>query len=88
MSKPITRVVISVLIALVLVMGVFTSVQGAILNAGTKSAHAYAVGVSLGLRHNRTLAPESASSAAQSADTYDQSDGGCNHDSIINPEDY
>ena len=88
MSKPIARVVFSVLIALALVVGIYTSVQGAALNAGTKSAHAYAVGVSLGLRHNRTLAPESASSAAQSADTYDQSDGGCNRDSTINPEDY
>ena len=85
MSKPITRVVISALIALVLVVGVFTSVQGAMLNAGTKSGQSYVL--TLGLSQNRASANDHKSFGAQ-AGSFDQSGHDCQSDSAINPEDY
>ena len=88
MSKSITRVVISVLITIVLVAGVYTSVLGATLNAGTKSAQVYmGAGVKLGMLHNRSSVQSLDGSGAQ-AETYNQPGHDCHPDSIINPEDY
>ena len=87
MPKPIVRVVFSALIALVLVVGIFTSVQGAMLNASTKSAQAYmGVGVNLGQRHDRNSVQKLDSFGVQ-ADASGKSEGGCHNDSRINPDD-
>ncbi len=83
MSKPIARVVFSVLIALVLVVGIFTSVQGARLNAGTKSGQAH---VNLSLRHDQASTRELGSFGSQ-ADTYDKSGHGCDSESWVDPDD-
>lgn len=86
MSKPIARVVFSVLIALVLVAGIYTSVQGAMLNASTKSAQAYIdAGVNLGLSRHRNSVPKLDSFGAP-ADTYDQSGRDCKSESGIDPD--
>jgi len=74
MSKPITRVVISVVIALVLVAGIYTSVLGASISVGTKSAHAY----------NQSSQGLSSFGAGAS----DQTGSDCHSDSMINPQDY
>jgi len=81
MSKPIARVVFSVLIAFALVVGVYTSVQGALLHESTKGAQAH--GVSL----YRTSAQQLNSFGAQ-GDKADQPGHDCYSDSTINPEDY
>ena len=86
MPKQIIRVAFSVLIALVLVAGIYTSVLGASQNVGTRSAQAYiSAGVNLGLRQNQNSAQKLDSFVPKSGD---QSEGGCHHDSVINPEDY
>ncbi len=64
MSKPIARVVFSALIALALVIGIYTSVQGAILNASTKSSQVYMnANVKLGALHNQSSVQSLDSSA-------------------------
>ena len=84
MSKPIARVVFSVLITLVLVAGIYTSVQGAMLHAGTKSGHAH---INLSLSPYRTSAHVTGSFGAPAA-AYGDHEHGCGNDSSINPEDY
>jgi len=84
MSKPIARVVFSVLLALALIAGIYTSVQGAMLNAGTKSGQAH---VNLGLHPDRTSI-QSPDSFGLQADPYGKREHGCHADSSINPEDY
>ncbi len=83
MSKPITRVVFSVLIALALVVGIYTSVQGAMLHAGTKSGQSH---VNLGLRPYRISVREMDSFGAQ-ADLYGEREHGCHSESSIDPDD-
>ena len=84
MSKPIARVIFSVVIALALVAGIYTSVLG----ASTKSMHAQVgAGLNPGLGHYGTATHGLESFGAQ-ADYQDQSEGGCHHDSAVSPEDY
>ena len=86
MSKPIARVVFSVLIALVLIVGIYTSVQGAMLNASIKSAQAYIdAGVNLGLSRPRDSVHKLDSFGAP-ADTYDQPGHDCKSESGIDPD--
>ena len=86
MSKPIARVVFSALIALALVMGIYTSVQGAMLNAGTKSGQAHVdAGLNLSLRPYRISVNESNSFGTQ-ADTYNQPGHDCQSESGIDPD--
>jgi hypothetical protein len=88
MSKPIARIFFSVLIALVLVAGVYTSVYGAMLNPSTKSAQVYIdSSIKLGMLHNQSSTQNLDSSGLQ-ARSYREPPYGCNHDSQINPEDY
>jgi len=82
MSKPIARVVFSVLIALVLVVGIFTSVQGAMLNAGAKSGQAQ---VNLSLSPYRTSVHK-LDSFGVSTDTYRESEHDCNSESGVDPD--
>ncbi len=83
MSKPIVRIVFSLVIALVLVVGIYTSVLGASISVGTKSAHAY-VGANFGLRYNQS----SQGLSSFGAEASDQTGSDCHSDSMINPEDY
>ncbi|HET7144280.1 MAG TPA: hypothetical protein VFI68_09695 [Anaerolineales bacterium] len=85
MSKPIARVVFSVLIALALVVGIYSSVRGASQNAGTKSGQSYVL--TLGLSQNRASTNDHKSFGAQ-AESFDRSGHDCQSDSMINPEDY
>ena len=86
MSKPVARVVFSVVIALILVLAIYTSVLGSSSGVGTKSAQGYIdADASLGLKQGQNAAQQLNSFEAKGAD---QGDGGCNHDSAINPEDY
>ena len=82
MSKRIARVVFSVLIALVLVAGVYSSVQGAMLQAGTKNGQSH---VDLSLRQYRTSVSGFDSFDTQDG-TYDKSGHDCGSDSSIDPD--
>jgi hypothetical protein len=86
MSKPIARVVFSALIALALVVGIYTSVLGASASVGTKSAQGYiSADASLNLRQAQDSAQKSDSFEVQ-PDASNQSGHDCQND--INPEDY
>jgi hypothetical protein len=81
MSKPIARVVFSVLIALALVAGVYTSVLGA-----RNEQAQLGVGVNHGLSRNRPSIDQLDSSAAPS-DAQNKGEGGCDHEAQIDPYD-
>ncbi|MBC7877308.1 MAG: hypothetical protein H7Y59_09085 [Anaerolineales bacterium] len=86
MSKPIARIVFSMLIALALVVGIYTSVLGASLQASAKSGRAQAdTNLILSVGHHRTLVQEVESFDVQS-DSYDELESDCDHDSTIDPE--
>lgn len=77
MSKPMTRITISLIIALALLVAIYSSVQGARLTGQTANARASA-SVSFG----------SSQPALQEFNSDDDRKGDCNRDSTINPEDY
>jgi hypothetical protein len=78
MSKPMTRIAFSLLIALALMIAIYSSVQGANATEQTANARASA-GANFGISQT----------SMQEFNTYDDlGEGDCHHDSIINPEDY
>jgi hypothetical protein len=96
MSKPMTRVVLSALIALALLIGIYTSVQGGLnsklLKAEGNSAQAHVVnGLQTNLNHDRSTVAELQSASSQ-ADMYAQpggkGHGGCNNEAKMDPNDY
>ena len=96
MSKPIARVVFSVLIALTLIAATSTNVQGwlgrILPDTGTNSAKVHVVnGLKTNLNHDRSSVSELESSRMQ-ADTFAQPDtgkghGGCGSDLQTSPDD-
>jgi hypothetical protein len=93
MSKPMTRVVVSALIALALVIGIYTSVQGGLssklLKNEVNSAQAHVVnGLQTNLNHDRSTVAELASARLQ-ADSVAQPDKGhgCESDLRMSPDD-
>jgi len=95
MSKPMTRVVLSALIALALLIGLYTSVQGGLssklLKTDLNSAQAHVVnGLQTNLNHDRSSVAELQSVSSQ-ADMYAQPEGkghgGCEDELRTNPDD-
>jgi hypothetical protein len=95
MSKPMTRIVVSVLIALALLVAIYTSVQGGLssnlLKSEANSAQAHVVnGLKTNLNHDRSTAAELESAAFQ-ADKYmqpgGQGHGGCEDELRVDPSD-
>lgn len=93
MSKPITRVVFSVLISLGLIAATYMTVQGAWLKGEANTAKVHIVnGLQTNLNHYRSTVSELESYKLQT-DTYaqpgegQQKQGGCHHDSQISPDD-
>jgi hypothetical protein len=89
MSKSTTRIVLSVLISLVILAGVFTVVQGAALNAGTRGGQVF---VDAGLMPD--LSRPRSSGAAEALQSYvpesaapSRSGHGCESESRIHPDD-
>lgn len=90
MSKPVARVAFSVLISLGIIAGIYTSVQGALLETETNSAKVHVVnGLMTNLNHDRRSASELESIGTQ-ADIYAQPAGkgrGCESHLRIDPDD-
>ncbi len=95
MSKPMTRVVLSALIALALLIGIYTSVHGGLssklLKAEGNSAQAHVVnGLQTNLNHDRSTVAELQSANSQ-ADMYAQPSGkghgGCEDELRTDPND-
>lgn len=88
MSKPIVRIIFTLLIALALVIGIYTSVQGATAGAGAKSAQAdVGADVNFGLDRNPIWGQELDDLNSQ-ADPYGEPGRDCDSDKVISPEDY
>jgi len=97
MSKPMTRVVLSAVIALALLIGIYTSVQGGLssklLKAEGNSAQAHVVnGLQTNLNHDRSTVAE-LESARMQADTFVQPPSGagnghgCESELRVSPDD-
>ncbi len=86
MSRPIVRIAISTVIAFALVLGIYSSVQGALLNRD--AAQSGAAASHHGLDRNRSTINGPASSQPAAPDASSQEgEGGCHHDSMIEPYD-
>ena len=86
MSKSFTKVAFAVLITFILILAIYTSVQG--LNAGTRIGQSHVdAGLSANLSHSRSSGPQMSSFDTQ-LDTYKQDGGhGCESEHS-NPSDY
>jgi len=85
MSRPVVRIAVSTLIALILFVAVFTSVQGALLSR----EQARVGGVNNGLDRNRpTIDGFNSSSEQAPADAPNkQGEGGCDQEAQMDPYD-
>ena len=88
MSKPFTKVAFAVLITFILILAIYTSVQGAWLNEGTRIGQSHVdAGLKANLSHSRSSGVQMSSSETQ-LDAYTQDGGhGC-HSEASNPSDY
>lgn len=88
MSKPITRIVFSVLISLLVIAAVYTSVLGAPLGAERTGNHLVS-GAKVNLDHYRLSAPDQSSlGTLDSLSTHKEGGHGCGADSqTSNPDD-
>ncbi|HXG24056.1 MAG TPA: hypothetical protein VNJ09_05820 [Chthonomonadales bacterium] len=89
-SKPVTRIALSVLISLGIIAGIYTSVQGSLLEAGVNAANVHVVnGLMTNLNHDRRSASELEKIEMQE-NLYSQPGGrghGCEADMRIDPSD-
>ena len=76
-SKPFTKVAFAVLLALILIVAVYTSVQGAWLDAGARAGQSHVdAGLNANLSHSRSAGAQLSSSATE-LDAYFHDGGGC-----------
>ena len=89
MSKPIAKVTFSVLIALALIVGIYSSVQGAFSSAGTRSGQLHVdAGLNADLSHVRSSPVQKIQSVLPQGDYVDRPHG-CHSDEFTsNPDDY
>lgn len=81
MSKPFTKVAFAVLLALILIVAVYTSVQGAWLNTGTKIGQSHVdAGLNANLSHSRSASVEVVQDYFQQTDYVDNRPHGCHAD--------
>jgi hypothetical protein len=85
MSKPNIRIVLSVVLCLVVLAGVFSVAQGAALNAGGRSGQPH---VDAGLLPDTSRARSGFQETQSFAPYYEgQGKGGCERDSHLDPDD-
>lgn len=87
MSKP-TRIALVLLVSLVVIIGVFTTVQGATLSARENRAGSHLVsGAQVDLNHYREAAAPVSSFAPLPSDGPSRGGEGCDHESNSSSED-
>ena len=88
MSKPIAKVTFSVLIALALIVGIYSSVQGA-FSVGTRSGQVHVdAGLNADLSHVRSSPIQGVQNLLQQGEYVDRPHG-CHSDEFTgNPDDY
>ena len=88
MSRSIALISIAVLVALALVVGVYTSAQGALLNTGANNEQTQVdAGVNRSLDRNRPTIDGADSSQQAPPDALQEGDGGCDHEAQPDPFD-
>lgn len=80
MSKPTVKVAFALLLTLILILGIYTSVQGAFLNAGTRVGQAHVdAGLNADLSHYRTSPVTEVQSISPQSENADRPHG-CHSD--------
>jgi hypothetical protein len=81
MSKPFTKVAFAVMLALILIVAIYTSVQGAWLNAGTRIGQSHVdAGLHANLSHYRSAPVQEVQNSMPQADYVDNRPHGCHAD--------
>ena len=80
-SSPFTKIAFAVLITFILILAIYTSVQGAWLNAGTRVGQSHVdAGLNANLSHYRAAAVSEVQSFSSQADYVDNKPHGCHAD--------
>ena len=89
MSRPTIKVAFALILTLILIVGIYTSVQGAFLNAGSRVGQSHVdAGLSADLSHFRTAPLKEVQNSLPRADYVDRPNG-CHHDEFTsNSDDY
>ena len=89
MSKPTIKVAFALILTLILIGGIYTTVQGAFLNAGTRVGQAHVdAGLHADLSHYRSAPIREVQNSLPQSDTVDRPHG-CHSDEFTgNPDDY
>ena len=81
MSRPTIKVAFAVLLTLILIVGIYTSVQGAFLNAGSRVGQAHVdAGLHANFSHYRAAPVSEVQSFSSQADSMDNRPHGCHAD--------
>jgi len=89
MSKPTVKVAFALLLTLILIVGIYSTVQGAFLNAGARIGQAHVdAGLSADLSHSRSAPIKELQTNLPQTNTVDRPHG-CHSDEFTgNPSDY
>jgi hypothetical protein len=89
MSKPTVKVAFALLLTLILIVGIYSTVQGAFLNAGARIGQAHVdAGLNADLSHSRSAPIRELQTYLPQSDTVDRPHG-CHSDEFTgNPSDY
>ena len=89
MSKPTIKVAFALLLTLILIVGIYSTVQGAFLNAGARIGQAHVdAGLNADLSHSRSAPIKELQTYLPQTNTVDRPHG-CHSDEFTgNPSDY
>ncbi|HZM22637.1 MAG TPA: hypothetical protein VFC02_12895 [Anaerolineales bacterium] len=89
MSKPTVKVAFALLLTLILIVGIYSTVQGAFLNAGARIGQAHVdAGLNADLSHSRSAPIKELQTYLPQTNTVDRPHG-CHSDEFTgNPSDY
>ena len=89
MSKPTIKVAFALILTLILIVGIYTTVQGAFLNAGTRVGQAHVdAGLTADLSHYRSAPIREVQNVLPQTNTVDRPHGCHSEDFTSNPDDY
>lgn len=89
MSKPTIKVAFALLLTLILIIGIYTTVQGAFLNAGTRVGQAHVdAGLNADLSHARSAPIKELQTYMPQSNMVDRPHGCHSENFTSNPDDY
>ena len=87
MSKPAVRIVLTVLISLAVLAGIFSTVQSAASSVGVKVGQAHVTAGLLPDTSHPRNAPQTLQGSDTQLDPYMKGGGGCEDENLVHPDD-